>query len=83
MRVNRVLNTYVAMERTPSIGGGVMAYGPTRAEAIIRCMVRKAAAYQHKVVMFDVPHQARDLHVMCKCGPESSESMTQLLLPAV
>lgn len=82
MRVNHVLGTYVAMERTPSLGGGVMASGPTAAVAIMRCMVRKAAAYQGKVVMFDEPNPVRALRVACKCVSDSCESVTQLLLPA-
>lgn len=82
MRVNKVLNTYVAMERTPGIGGGVMAFAPTPAEAILRCMIRKAAAYQGKIVMFDSPNPVRALRASCACLTETCESMTQLMLPA-
>lgn len=74
MRVNKVLNTYVAMERTPGIGGGVMASGLTPVEAITRCMIRKAAAYQGKIVMFDVPNPVRALRVACQCVNASCDS---------
>lgn len=81
MRVNHVLGTYVAMERTPGLGGGVMASGPTPAVAIMRCMVRKAAAYQGKVVMFDEPNPVRSLRVACQCVSDACDSVTQKLLP--
>lgn len=82
MQVNKVLNMYVAVERTPGIEGGVIASGPTPAEAILRCMIRKAAAYQGKVVFFDSRNPVRALRASCACLSETCESMTRLMLPA-
>jgi hypothetical protein len=78
MRINKILNTYVAMEATPGLitmvdgvveqGGGVIASGPTPAIAILRCMIRKAAAYKHQIVMFDTPDPVIHLKTVCQCN---------------
>ncbi len=80
MKVVPMLGVYVATERTPGIKGGVFASAKTPAEAILRCMIRKAAAYQGKVVLFDEPNPVRALRIACKCCTDSGESLTQMPL---
>jgi hypothetical protein len=85
MKVVPMLGMYVASERTPGIGGGVMASARTPVEAITRCLIRKAAAYKGAYVLFDCPDPVRELRVSCQCCTESGESLNhvkQLLLPA-
>lgn len=50
----------MALEKTPSIGGGVYASAPTMATAIALCMERKAH-YERKLHGHSIPLQVQSL----------------------
>jgi hypothetical protein len=60
MIVTQCLGLYMALEKTPSIGGGVFASAPTRATAIALCMRRKEI-YERQAHERKIPLQVLSL----------------------